>query len=403
MSANDKLRKKRAKLILSKENSICKINDRIYTVLSQSGIGSYKLEWKGYHWVCNCPDFIKNGHIRPCKHVLALKLHLEIGYLKTDEEEPKIIPVTYSQNWSNYNLSQRQEFELFDQLLYDLIQSIEESSQHLGRPRLKLQDQIFCCILKIYGQLSSRRSQCLFHQALERQQINHEPHYNAISKTLLNPETTKILQKLVRLSSQPLAGIETDFAVDSSGFRCSSFGSYCSQKHRPNMKHNWLKVHICTGVKTNIITEVVITDEHVHDSPQFEQLITNTAERFNVNDVVADLGYSSKKNLETVKRIGGNAYIPFKKNTAGVSRGSMIWTRAYHYFQLHREEFMEHYHKRSNVESTFAAIKRKFGETIKSKSRVAQENEMLCKIIAYNITVLIHAMNEFGINPNFCA
>ena len=165
------------------------------------------------------------------------------------------------------------------------------------------------------------------------------------------------------------------------------------------MKHNWLKVHICTGVKTNIITEVVITDEHVHDSPQFEQLITNTAERFNVNDVVADLGYSSKKNLEIVKKIGGNAYIPFKKNTAGVSRGSMIWTRAYHYFQLHREEFMEHYHKRSNVESTFAAIKRKFGETIKSKNRVAQENEMLCKIIAYNITVLIHAMYELGINP----
>jgi len=53
---------------------------------------------------------------------------------------------------------------------------------------------------------------------------------------------------------------------------------------------------------------------------------------------------------------------------------------------------MEHYHKRSNAESTFAAIKKKFGENIKSKNRVAQENEMLCKIIAYNITVLIHEM-----------
>ena len=270
-----------------------------------------------------------------------------------------------------------------------------------GRPKLKLRDQVFCCILKIYGQLSSRQSQCLFHQSFERQQISHEPHYNAISKTLLNPETTKVLQKLIRLSSQPLVCIETDFAVDSSGFRCSSFGSYCSQKHRSNMKHNWLKVHICTGVKTNIITEVVITDEHVHDSPQFEQLICSTAERFNVNDVVADLGYSSKKNLAIVKKIGGNAYIPFKKNTAGVSRGSMVWTRAYHYFQLHRDEFMEHYHKRSNVESTFAAIKSKFGETIKSKNRVAQENEMLCKIIAYNITVLINAIFEFGISPDY--
>ena len=45
--------------------------------------------------------------------------------------------------------------------------------------------------------------------------------------------------------------------------------------------------------------------------------------------------------------------------------------------------------------------KKKFGETIKSRNRVAHENEMLCKIIAYNITVLIHAMFELGITPDF--
>jgi len=77
------------------------------------------------------------------------------------------------------------------------------------------------------------------------------------------------------------------------------------------------------------------------------------------------------------------------------------WKKAFHYFQLHRDEFDEHYHKRSNAESTFSAIKKKFGETLKSRKRTAQINEMLCKIIAYNITVLIHAMFELGINPNF--
>ena len=38
---------------------------------------------------------------------------------------------------------------------------------------------------------------------------------------------------------------------------------------------------------------------------------------------------------------------------------------------------------------------------VKSKNRIAQENEVLCKIIAYNITVLIHAMFELGITPTF--
>jgi len=78
-----------------------------------------------------------------------------------------------------------------------------------------------------------------------------------------------------------------------------------------------------------------------------------------------------------------------------------LWKKAFHYFQLHRDEFEEHYHKRSNAESTFSAIKNKFGEIIKSRNRVAQENEMLCKIIAYNITMLINAMFELGITPGF--
>ena len=64
------------------------------------------------------------------------------------------------------------------------------------------------------------------------------------------------------------------------------------------------------------------------------------------------------------------------------------------------EEFDRHYHLRSNAKSTFGAIKRKFGESVKSKNRVAQENELLCKIIAYNLTVVIHSMIEMGITPD---
>ena len=58
----------------------------------------------------------------------------------------------------------------------------------------------------------------------------------------------------------------------------------------------------------------------------------------------------------------------------------------YYFFQLNREEFMEHYHKRSNVESTNAAIKRKFRETLKSKNQIAQINALMAKIFEYNLT-----------------
>ena len=73
----------------------------------------------------------------------------------------------------------------------------------------------------------------------------------------------------------------------------------------------------------------------------------------------------------------------------------------YHYFQLNQEEFMAHYHKRSNVETTFHMIKAKFGDKLLSKNEVAQKNELLCKVLAHNIVVLIHEIEELGIRPDF--
>lgn len=191
-----------------------------------------------------------------------------------------------------------------------------------------------------------------------------------------------------------------DFTVDSSGFRCSSFGYYCEEKHGIKRVRNWLKAHICTGVDTNVVTDVIITDEHAGDSPQFPKLIRNTSDYFVIGEVSADPAYSSDQNHKIVDALGGKAYILFKKNATGKTGGA-LWKKAYHYFQLNKDEFMDHYHKRSNAESTFSAIKMKFRETIKSRNRVAQINEMLCKIIVYNITVVIRCMFKMGVTPDF--
>jgi transposase len=71
------------------------------------------------------------------------------------------------------------------------------------------------------------------------------------------------------------------------------------------------------------------------------------------------------------------------------------------YFMMHREEFLSVYHKRSNAESTFSAIKRVFGDSLRSKTLPAQINEVLLKVLAHNIRCLIHAMTELGVSPSF--
>ena len=49
-----------------------------------------------------------------------------------------------------------------------------------------------------------------------------------------------------------------------------------------------------------------------------------------------------------------------------------------------------------------AMIKSKFGGSVKSKSIEAQINEVLCKILAHNICVLIQSLYELGIESIFC-
>ena len=83
-----------------------------------------------------------------------------------------------------------------------------------------------------------------------------------------------------------------------------------------------------------MVAAVAITDEYSNDSPQFGPLVRKTAQGFIINEISADMAYSSRMNLQTVANAGGKAYIPFKKNATGNTRGSVLWSKMYHYFQL---------------------------------------------------------------------
>ncbi|HVK17556.1 MAG TPA: transposase, partial [Fimbriiglobus sp.] len=103
--------------------------------------------------------------------------------------------------------------------------------------------------------------------------------------------------------------------------------------------------------------------------------------------------------FEAVADCGGTGFIAFKASHNGSSGG--LFGKMFHYFQYRREEFLKHYHQRSNIESTFSMIKRKFGSYVRSRTTTAQVNEVLCKILCHNIVVLIHEQHELGIEAEF--
>ena len=203
----------------------------------------------------------------------------------------------------------------------------------------------------------------------------------------------------------PLRSIETDFAVDSSGFSSSVYNRWFDHKWGKERKEaKWVKAHLMCGVKTNIVTAVEVTETESADAPYLPPFVETTARGFEVSEVSGDKAYVSRKNLRAVQAVGATPYIPFRANSVARNRKQKhdpLWERMYHFYNLNRSEFLAHYHKRSNVETTFAMIKAKFGGAVRSKTPVAQVNEVLTKVVCHNICVLIQSIYELGISVAF--
>ncbi len=164
-----------------------------------------------------------------------------------------------------------------------------------------------------------------------------------------------------------------------------------------------MKVHIMCGVKTNVVTAVEIADRNAGDSTMMPLLLNTTAKHFTLREVSADAGYISRANAHAIDSHGATPFIAFRSNVKAHADDSPVWRRMYHLFQFNRDEFLAHYHRRSNVESTFSMIKAKFRDHVRSKSDVAMANECLCKFVCHNICCVISAIHELGIEASFGA
>jgi transposase len=307
--------------------------------------------------------------------------------------------------WTNYNAAQSEEKHRFVELLADLCSTVPQPPRPpgAGRPRLPLSDMLFASVFKVYVRFSSRRFTSDLRDAYTAGLIDSRPHFNSVSNYLSSPELTGILKELITASSLPLKAVESDFAVDSSGFSTCRYVRWFNKKYgRETDNREWVKAHLMCGVNTKAVTAVDISGWAAHDTNYFIPLLARTAAHFGVEEVSADKAYLSRKNLNAVEAVGGMPFIPFKSNTLEPTEAG-AWARMYHLFMYKREEYMEHYHKRSNIETAYSMIKGKFGSALRSKSDTGQINEALCKVLAHNICVLIQAMHTFNIHPIFCA
>jgi transposase len=388
----------------------CKIHrkGRVWICPSQSGKGKYTVSPDEAQPHCSCPDHEAWGHA--CKHIHAVRIVIQREMFDDGREvETRQVVLTeqrttYPQPWRAYNAAQVNEKEQFQLLLHSLCKGLTmPQAVGRGRPRIPIADAIFAACFKVYSTVSGRRFMCDLRDANEKGYCRRLPCYNSIFNVFDDPATLPILKALVEESAAPLKALETSFACDSSGFSGSRFDRWYDHKFGDRrIMRSWCKVHAMVGVKTNIVTAIEIHDQNAGDPTQFPNLLATTAQRFNVNEVCADMAYSTKRILHLCNDLGATPLIPFKSTASDTGKDG-LWNRMFHYFQYNRDAFLARYHQRSNVESTFSMIKAKFGDSVRSKCDTAMRNEVAAKVVCHNICCLISAMHEMGVDPIFWA
>jgi transposase len=389
-------------LAIANSNTVKK-NKLGWQIPSQSGNGTYVVSLDHGEPFCTCQYF--EAEHKKCQHIYAVEFIVQ-RETKPDGTvtETKTVRITYTQEWATYNAAQTHEQEKFVILLRDLCNGIPQPEYRFGRPRLPLSDVVFTVVYKVYSTMSSRRFMTDLREAEANGLISKSPSLTSGFRSLENPELTPLLKALIEQSASPLKAVETNFAVDSSGFSTCTYARWFDHKWGKERSHqNWIKTHIMCGVKTHVVTSVEVSPHH--DTLQFPALVAQTAKTFDVKEVSADKAYSDRRNLHAVQAVGGTAYIPFKVNSTGMGDHHHVfdglWNKMWHFYNFNQETFLAHYHKRSNVESTFSMIKAKFGASVRAKTPTAQVNEVLCKVLCHNICCLIQSIYELGLEPTF--
>ncbi|MBI2522825.1 transposase [Candidatus Woesearchaeota archaeon] len=176
-----------------------------------------------------------------------------------------------------------------------------------------------------------------------------------------------------------------DLLLDSSGIRLVGRSIwFCIKSKKKILKKDFDKIHIAVSLCSLLIANFKISNSKRNDSPFLKKLL----KPFRVLGlVIADKGYSGKKNAEYVANKKGAFFSPFKKNVNPT--GFSIWNKLYKLWKNLSFICEGIYHQRSKVEAVFSALNSRYGDQLYAIKWYMRRREMAMRFIAYNVRIII--------------
>ena len=136
-------------------------------------------------------------------------------------------------------------------------------------------------------------------------------------------------------------------------------------------------MHVAVDINTKLITNAIVTKWNVNDSPYLILLLENADK---IEEVYADKGYDSLRNIRFVLSRGGKPYIAIRENASrGLRRRLLKLSKS--------KEWKDRYSHRNVVESVFHSFKRVVGDFIFSHSFSIASKLLMFKVLAYDIYI----------------
>lgn len=307
----------------------------------------------------------------------------------------------FYRDWTLYNQYQAKEKLLSYKIIHAIIENepIIKTYSGIGRPPLDIKDKLKALAMKIFTNFSYRRLESELYLVKGLGYLQNIPKRTTTNELMENQQITPLLQNMITKIAKPLIPHEKYFAADATGFSAPNKRQWSKIRLDKKEHKDYKKLHIMIGIQTHIITSAIVTEGTSADTLQYKHLLRQTGKFFSIKEVSADAGYLSRFNVEITSKHGATPYIMPKKNVKSKARGHYpTWQKMITLWKTNEAKFRAHYHRRSNVESTFGQIKAKFSGNIKSKTYNAQVNEILFKVLCHNISTLVRAVFEAKID-----
>jgi hypothetical protein len=208
-------------------------------------------------------------------------------------------------------------------------------------------------------------------------------HFTTINKFALRVKQTyleMIISRMVRSNEASLA------AIDGTGFSLNARSPYfCTIAGERNQ---FMQTNVCAEVRRRLIVAARLRRKRRNENIDVPYLMEHSRQ-LKIIAFLADRAYDSRKNHERAEKYGAEFIAPIKNRERSRIYGHQRRGLAKNFPS-------EIYHQRVIIESIFSAIKRRFGHVLYARKFIAQKNELLFRILAYNTEKLVN-LSAIGI------